>query len=549
MSTTTGVNVSWTALAGGALLCLAVGAGAVYLGGPRGGAASGATGDGVSAPAGATPATPSGAPVAATAAGHAHDAGMADRSAPLPDVAISLGSEAAARGGVTVETVGTVAAADSLRAPGVVEANAYRQVAVTPLLSGRLTRVAVELGQSVKKGDTLAELFSPELSEAQTRYITVRAELAAHELELNRTERLVKLGAASQQELERLHAEHTARLADLASAAARLQLLGLTPRAIEALSPGTTQGVTSAVVAPQAGVITERLGNVGLNVDPATRLFTVTDLSTVWVVAEVYEQDFSRVHVGSVATVTTRAYPDLALSGRVSYIDPQLSAETRTAKLRVEVPNARQALRLGMYAEVALGMDASRPVPGIPRSAVQHVGDRTVVYLVDPAGPGRYIEREVRLGAIAGNQVAVLAGVATGDRVVGEGSFYVRAERERLGLRASVPSSAEGSATASAPVPAPAGSREPAVQTATVNVGAQEFTPATVRLRAGVPARITFIRTEETSCGTDVVFPSLNIRKPLPLKVPVVVEFTPAKAGELSFTCGAGMFKGVVVVS
>ena len=248
----------------------------------------------------------------------------------------------------------------------------------------------------------------------------------------------MEIGAASRQELERIHAEHAARGADVQSAASRLQLLGLSADAIQALGAGATETATTSVPAPISGVVTERLANVGLNVDPATKLFTIIDLSTVWIVADLYEQDFVRVRVGSAATITTRAYPDLVLQGRVSYVDPHVSAETRTARVRIEVPNAHNELRLGMYAEVLLGGGGGASTLMIPRSAVQNVGDRTVVYLVNPKEPGKFVEREVRLGAAAGDQVSVLTGVRQGDVVVAEGSFYVRAERERLGLRAAV---------------------------------------------------------------------------------------------------------------
>jgi RND family efflux transporter MFP subunit len=293
----------------------------------------------------------------------------------------------------------------------------------------------------------LAQIFSPELADAQTRYISARAELEAHEQELIRTEKLVAIGAASRQELERIHAGHTARRADLESAASRLQLLGLSADTIEALGPGKNQGATTSVPAPIDGVVTERLANVGLNVDQATKLFTVVDPVVGLGGRKLYEKDFAHVRVGSPATVTTNAYPDLVLQGRVSYIDPQVSPETRTAKVRIEVPNARNELRLGMYAEALVGDGGGVSTPMIPRGAVQNVGDRTVVYLVNPKEPGTFVEREVRLGAATGDRVSVLAGVQAGDVVVGEASFSVRAERERLGLRA-VPTSTQG-ATAS----------------------------------------------------------------------------------------------------
>src|SRR5262249_18410553 len=148
----------------------------------------------------------------------------------------------------------------------------------------------------------------------------------------------------------RLHAEHAAKLTAVESARSRLELLGLSAAAVDALGPSTGVGATTGVAAPIAGVVTERSANAGLNVGAGFRMFTVVDLSTVWVVADAYETDFSRVRAGASATVTTKAYPDLALRGHVSYIDPQVNPDTRTAKVRVEVPNPGERLRLGMFA-------------------------------------------------------------------------------------------------------------------------------------------------------------------------------------------------------
>lgn len=423
MNANTSVNLRWPVLAVAAALLVATGAGAAYLVLRPGGSAGA---DGGNAEMAATP--PSGG-------GSSMPAPTLSSGATLPDVVVALSPDAVARAGITTATVGTGSATAGLRLPGGVEPNAYRQVVVTPLVGGRIIRVLVELGEHVRPGQTMAQVFSPELAEAHTRYTSVRAGLEAHERELGRTERLVEIGAASRQELERIHAEHTARTADVRSARSRLELLGVPAAALD-VAPGKEMRASVDVPAPIAGVVTERLANVGLNVDPAAKLFTVIDLSTVWVVADLYEKDFSRVRVGSAATVTTAAYPDLLLQGRVSYIDPQVSAQTRTAKLRVEVQNPRSQLRLGMYAEVQVGGVGGSAVPTIPRSAVQTVGDRQVVYLVDPKQPGKFTEREVHLGPATGEQIEVQSGVRAGDSVVTEGSFSVRAERERLGLRA-----------------------------------------------------------------------------------------------------------------
>jgi len=413
---------------------------------------------------------------------------------------------------------------------------------VTPLVAGRVTKVGPALGDRVRRGQTLAEIYSPTLAEAQTRYVSAQAMLDAHDRELQRTQKLVEIGAASRQELEKIHAEHAAQTAAVQSARSQLELLGLSASALDKMAPGHTVSATTNIPAPIDGVVTERGANVGLNVDTATKLFTVVDLSRVWVVADLYEKDFSRVRVGSEATITMAARPELTLHGRVSYIDPQVSADTRTAKVRIEVPNTGAQLRLGMYADVVVVVagTSGRPDLRVPRNAVQNVGDRTVVYLANPKAPGTFIEREVRLGQTSGEQVEVTSGIQSGDVVVTEGSFFVRAERERLGLRS-------GSATSAGGIAASSGA-DRAIQTVKVVVNEQGFEPAKISLRAGTPARITFVRTTDKTCGTEVVFPSLNIKRALPLNAPVAIEFTPAKTGDIAFACGMNMLKGVVVV-
>jgi len=352
--------------------------------------------------------------------------------APGGDVVVTLTPEAVERAGLMTATVATGTSATAVRLPGVVEPNAYRQVAVTPLVNGRVTRVAVQLGARVRQGETMAEIYSPALAEARTKYISAQAMLDAHDLELQRTQKLADIGAASRQELERIHAEHAAQIAEVNSARSQLELLGVPAPATHG-QDGATVSATTNVPAPLDGVVTERTANVGLNVDGATKLFTVVDLSTVWIVADVYERDFSRVRVGSEAAITTPAYPGATLRGRVSYIDPQVNAATRTTKVRIEVANPRGDLRLGMYADVAISTGETSARLMIPRAAIQQVGNRSVVYLADPQQRGRFVERAVTLGGSSGAQVEVVSGLQSGDVVVTEGSFFVRAERERIG--------------------------------------------------------------------------------------------------------------------
>jgi cobalt-zinc-cadmium efflux system membrane fusion protein len=356
---------------------------------------------------------------------------------PLADVVITLSDDAITRAGVVVMPVTVSETAGRIRLAGVVEPNGYRQVVVAPLVSGRVTRVPVMLGDQVAMNAPVVEIYSPELADAQTRFLSMRAEFQAVEQEIARSERLVEIGAASKQELERIHAEHVRHRTELESARARLQLLGMTPQSIDDMSSGGQVAATITIAAPIAGTVTARAVNPGTSVDSATPLITLVDLSTVWVVGDLYERDFSLVSVGSPAVVTTTAFPDARILGQVAYIDPQVRSDTRTAKVRVEVPNPGQRLRLGMYAQLQVATPGAKTQSiVVPRSAVRNVSDRTVVYVSDSQEPTRFIEREVHLGESSGDHVVVASGLQSDDRVVTAGSFSLRAERDRLGLRA-----------------------------------------------------------------------------------------------------------------
>ena len=240
---------------------------------------------------------------------------MPSASAPAPSasgatavIAVPMSKEARSRAGIAVTEVAVGATAGAaLRAPGIVEPNAYKRVAVTPIVAGRVVGNLPELGARVVRGQTIARIYSPELAEAQANYVSARAMLDSHERELARTEKLVQIGSASRQELERITAEHTMRRTAVQSASSRLRLLGLSDAAVEQLQSGHATDATLAVPAPLTGIVTERNANIGLNVDASTPLATIVDLSRVWVVADVYERDYSRVRVGTAATVTTPA--------------------------------------------------------------------------------------------------------------------------------------------------------------------------------------------------------------------------------------------------
>lgn len=255
--------------------------------------------------------------------------------------------------------------------------------------------------------------------------------LEADHKRLERTQQLVEIGAVSRQELEEVTAVYASRATELEAARQRLLLLGLTRDHVAALrSP--SQVVSEVVVpAPLDGVITGRSANLGQVVGMGQELFVVTDLSEVWVVGDLYEQDFQTVRVGSEAALSTPAYPGLVLRGRVTYIDPRVDPQTRTAKVRVEVPNPDGRLKLGMYMDLSFTTQSGGRSVAVPRAAVQTIGDRHVVFVPVKDEEGKFLQHVVPVGRLVGDSYTILSGLKPGETVVTEGSFFLRAESLR----------------------------------------------------------------------------------------------------------------------
>jgi RND family efflux transporter MFP subunit len=344
---------------------------------------------------------------------------------------VVLSPEAVSRAGIKTVPAEVVTSQATIQLPGTVMADAYREVKVVPIVGGIITKVHVELGATVKRGTPLAMLFSPELAEAQTKYLSMRAMLVADHQKLQRTQQLVTIGAASRQELEDITAVHASHATEVEAARQRLLLLGLSREHVEALTNPSQIVSDVTVPAPLTGVITSRTANLGQVASMAQELFVVTDLSQVWVIGDLYEQDFQAVHVGSEAALTTPAYPTLTLRGRVTYIDPRVDPQTRTAKVRVEVPNTEGRLRLGMYVTLAFTTSGGERTVVIPRAAVQTIGERQVVFVPAPDEEGKFLSRPVQVGPLRGDLVTIRSGVQPGEVVVTEGSFFLRAEMLR----------------------------------------------------------------------------------------------------------------------
>ena len=363
-------------------------------------------------------------------------AGDQSTTATQPETAestVTLSPQAAKNAGIKVETVGEQLVATGTStgalATGTVQANTYRSTPVVSLVGGIVRRVNAELGQNVRQGQTMAVVFSDELAMAQSKYLSAVADLEEHHKHHSRTMKLVEIGAASREEVEQATTKLRTAEAEVASQRQRLLLLGLGAQRINQLKSSSQVSSEVSLPAPVSGSVISRSVNPGEVIQADKEILRVADLSSVWVIGQVYEKDLGSIRIGSGASITSEAYPGRVFRGQVSYVDPTLDAATRTGQVRIELANPAQALKIGMYVNVAFGATglAEKTTPTIPAAAVQNLNNQQVVF-VATNDPDVFVRRTVRLGLESNGRYQVLEGLNVSDRIVTEGSFLLRAE-------------------------------------------------------------------------------------------------------------------------
>ncbi len=268
-----------------------------------------------------------------------------------------------------------------------------------------------------------------ELEQDTTKLRTAEAEANESRLRFERSKQLLSINPQSRAENEEALNKLRNAESEIAAARQKLLLYGMSPQRVNSLRSVTQITSEVAVPAPFSGTVTSRAVNQGEVVEANKELARITNLSSIWVIAQVFEKDLARLRVGSGASVTSDAFPTQVFRGTITYIDPRLDEATRTAQARVELVNPNNVLKIGMYVRVAFGAlgDMERTAPTVPAVAVQTVNNQSIVFVATNQ-PNVFELRSVRLGAETGGQYRVLEGLNVGDRVVTEGSFMLRAE-------------------------------------------------------------------------------------------------------------------------
>ena len=349
---------------------------------------------------------------------------------------VAVSDAAALASGIETVAARVVERTESLEASGTVTFDERRTARLGSLVEGVVDEISVQPGDRVARGVVLARLHSHVVHDAWAAYSKAQAERRRVEAELAyartaeaRAARLVEAKALSPQELERARADVNTVVQEMASVDAEItraeQDLGHYGVAVTVnMKPGEDTSVP--VKAPFAGTVIERQATQGSAVTPGTPLVVISDLSRVWITAEVDEAQIGRVVAGAPVTIQVAAYPGESFRGRLAMVGDVVNAATRRVTLRVEAENADQRLKPQMFVTLALGSSTPRQVLVVPSRAVQQMDGEMVVFV--RSGAEQYSRRSVTAGTDVAGEIEIVKGLKDGEVVVTAGAFLLKSE-------------------------------------------------------------------------------------------------------------------------
>ncbi len=353
---------------------------------------------------------------------------------------VALTAEAVARMGIQTVKATAREMPPVLETTGEVDYHQDRLAHVSPRVRGRVHAVRARLGQTVKRGAVLAVIDSIDLGQAKAAYLRAKAQVVLAKVHLQREERLLKERISSKKEVIDGRAAFLKASADHQAARQSLLLLGLSSREIKSLRYNDPRAALMPLRAPLSGRIVKKHVTRGEMVSASRTIFSVADLSRVWIWIDVFERDLAKVHLQDTAQVRVRAYPGRVFKGTVGYIGDEVRRATRAVRARLDIGNSDGALKPGMFARVRLidphaadGKAARHKVLAVPASALQRDGGEQVVFVKLAAT--RFSRRPVKIGVNSGDNVEVRSGLKAGESVVTSGAFLLKSElsKESLG--------------------------------------------------------------------------------------------------------------------
>lgn len=322
----------------------------------------------------------------------------------------------------------------ALRVAARVEADETRIARVSTPVTGRLIELRAYEGETVRQGQILGSVFSTDLSNAQTAFLKAHTARRLADRAVARARQLLAAGVIGEAELQRREAELQQAGADFASAREQLVVLGLTKEAIDHIETTRAVNSTTHLVASIDGIVLERKATLGQMVQAAEAVFTIADLSSVWLVADVPEPSAGALTGGKPVQAEIPALPGESIHGRLSFVSAVVDRETRTVRTRMNLPNPQRRYKPAMLATLTL-MDGAEPKCVVPLAAVVRESNFDHVFV--QTGPNTFQLRRVSLGDEYGDLRVVLDGLKPGDKIVTSGAFHLNNERNRLLLQSS----------------------------------------------------------------------------------------------------------------
>ncbi len=318
---------------------------------------------------------------------------------------------------------------EGIQATANIKPNEYKLTHVSPRIEGKAVKVIAELGDTVKPGQTLALLDSIELGYKKSAFLRARTNVQVDRKNYEREKRLFEQQISSEKDFLDAQGAYQRNLAAYQAAYEALELVGLSHEEIEKFIKNPKHHHPLSVfplIAPQKGTIIARHVTPGEFVTPKDKPFTIADLTTVWILLDIYERDLAGVRAGADVRITVDAYPGETFRGAVVYLGNLVNPDTRTVSARVEIPNPDGRLRPGMFARATIvsSMSKGKKVLVVPQDAIQHIDEKPVAFVEEQ--PGTYQKRTVTLGAEDDPYVEIRDGLKEGERVVTKGSFYLK---------------------------------------------------------------------------------------------------------------------------
>ncbi len=354
---------------------------------------------------------------------------------------VQMSPQSQKEAGITVEPAGLRDLRDTLSATGTVSEDPLRVAHIRPLARGLIEKTYVRLGDRVSNGDPLVEYDNIELGLAIGDYQSAQAELqrSLTDLEIRKTildrgKEMLKVGAIARTAYDLREAEYKDAEAKTAGARAtvakiveQIHRFGWTDQDLANLpaKQGSGHSIAHSILkAPSSGIITSYHASIGETVEPSTELLAITDISSLWVLADIFEKDLSHVQAGKAVQVRVASYPGKVFRGRITYVADTIDPKTRTAKVRCVVENSGELLKLEMFATIEIPVDKTNSVLAVPDSAIQQIDGKPVVFVMN--SEKEFQKHGVQTGMATGGYTEIRSGLKAGELVATQGSFVVK---------------------------------------------------------------------------------------------------------------------------